>query len=232
MAQVASSGTYAPTAQGMIDYINANSTTGADLGISAAWVPNTSGNTSFGSIQLTSMTEGTTGTVNVSAQTSLTDTTATATLSYTPTSAYNTGLSGAIADSTTGQTAAAYSSDSQASSGIATMSYTDASGESLSGTDLNSQSDAQIAVTKLNAAITDAAAQDGYIGAQINTLEAVSQVMSTQQENVTSAQNAIQATDYASATSNMSKYEILSQTGIAALAQANSVQQEVTKLLQ
>jgi flagellin len=56
--------------------------------------------------------------------------------------------------------------------------------------------------------------------------------MSTQQENVISAQIAIQATDYASATSNMSKYEILSQTGIAALAQANSVEQEVTKLLQ
>jgi flagellin len=49
---------------------------------------------------------------------------------------------------------------------------------------------------------------------------------------VVSAQNAIQATDYAAATSNMSKYEILSQTGIAALAQANSVEQEVTKLLQ
>ena len=55
---------------------------------------------------------------------------------------------------------------------------------------------------------------------------------STQQENVQSAQNAVQATDYASATSNMSKYEILSQTGISALAQANSMQQEVTKLLQ
>jgi flagellin len=76
------------------------------------------------------------------------------------------------------------------------------------------------------------ASQDGYIGAQINTLNSISQVMSTQQENVVSAQNAIQATDYAAATSNMSKYEILSQTGIAALAQANSVQQEVTKLLQ
>ncbi len=47
---------------------------------------------------------------------------------------------------------------------------------------------------------------DGYIGAQINTLNSISQVMSTQQENVISAQNAIQATDYASATSNMSKY--------------------------
>jgi flagellin len=30
----------------------------------------------------------------------------------------------------------------------------------------------------------------------------------------------------------MSKYEILNQTGIAALAQANSTQQEVLKLLQ
>jgi flagellin len=57
-------------------------------------------------------------------------------------------------------------------------------------------------------------------------------VLNTQQQNVVAAQNAIQATDYASATSNMSKYEILSQTGIAALAQANTVQQEVTKLLQ
>jgi flagellin len=103
---------------------------------------------------------------------------------------------------------------------------------SLSGTDLSNQIDAQSALNLLNIAISDVAAQDGYIGAQINTLNSISQVMSTQQENVVSAQNAIQATDYASATANMSKFEILSQTGIAALAQANSVQQEVTKLLQ
>jgi flagellin len=102
----------------------------------------------------------------------------------------------------------------------------------LSKTNLSSATNAQNAVTMLNEAITYVAAQDGYIGAQINTLNSISQVMSTQQENVVSAQNAIQATDYASATSNMSKYEILSQTGIAALAQANSVEQEVTKLLQ
>jgi flagellin len=102
----------------------------------------------------------------------------------------------------------------------------------LSKTSLSNAANAQNAVTMLNEAITYVAAQDGYIGAQINTLNSISQVMSTQQENVVSAQNAIQATDYASATSNMSKYEILSQTGIAALAQANSVEQEVTKLLQ
>jgi flagellin len=111
----------------------------------------------------------------------------------------------------------------------------DLSSTSLTDTvagDGTATANAQAALTALNTAITDVAAQDGYIGAQINTLDSISTVMSTQQENVVSAQNAIQATDYASATSNMSKYEILSQTGIAALAQANSVQQEVTKLLQ
>jgi flagellin len=118
------------------------------------------------------------------------------------------------------------------STGTATISYTDAAGTNLSSTKLDNQADAQSALTSLNAAITNVAAQDGYIGAQINTLNSVSSVLSTQSENVTSAQNAVQSTDYASATSDMSKYEILSQTGISALAQANSVQQEVTKLLQ
>jgi flagellin len=131
-----------------------------------------------------------------------------------------------------GTTNTGMTTDTSTTGGLATMSYTDAAGESLSGTDLLNQADAQTALGDLNLAIGDVASQDGYIGAQINTLNSISHVMSTQQENIVSAQNAVQATDYASATSNMSKYEILSQTGIAALAQANSVQQEVTKLLQ
>jgi len=118
------------------------------------------------------------------------------------------------------------------SGGVATISYAATGHGSLSGTDLLNQGDAEATLTALNSAISDVAAQDGYVGAQINTLNAVSQVISTQQENVQSAQNAVQATDYAQASSNMSKYEILSQTGISALAQANSIQQEVTKLLQ
>jgi flagellin len=131
-----------------------------------------------------------------------------------------------------GTTNTGMTADLAGANGIATISYTDASGANLSSTDLTNQTNAEATLTALNAAITDVAAQDGYIGAQINTLNSVSSVLSTQQENVQSAQNAVQATDYASATSNMSKYEILSQTGISALAQANSMQQEVTKLLQ
>jgi len=117
----------------------------------------------------------------------------------------------------------------------ATIGYTAAtSGASvdLTSKDISTQAGAEATLTLLNTAITDVAAQQGYIGSQINTLNAVSQVLNTQQQNIVAAQNAVQATDYAEATSNLSKYEILSQTGISALAQANSLQQEVTKLLQ
>ena len=137
-----------------------------------------------------------------------------------------------VTDTTTGAT----TSSAASTAATTTISYVTAVGgdktADLSNTDLSTQGNAQNAEAVLNNAISYVAAQDGYIGAQINTLQSISQVVSTQQENVLSAQNAIQATDYASATSNLSKYEVLSQTGISALAQANSLQQEVTKLLQ
>jgi flagellin len=147
---------------------------------------------------------------------------------------YSIGISGTVTDASTtvGTGNVGITADTNGTGGVATMSYSDSAGQSLSQTDLTNATDAQAALTDLNTAISDVAAQDGYVGAMINTLNSVSQVLSTQQENVQSAQNAVQATDYASATSNMSKYEILSQTGISALAQANSMQQEVTKLLQ
>jgi len=191
------------------------------------------GVTPGGTTTLTLASAGSTAALNVNS--TLIDTTTGTSLSYTETPAYDVGISGTTAfDDTSGQIAAASiaAGGSSSAGGTATIGYTDKAGESLNSTDLLTQADAQTALNELNVAISDVAAQDGYIGAQINTLNSISQVMSTQQENVVSAQNAVQATDYASATSNMSKYEILSQTGIAALAQANSVQQEVTKLLQ
>lgn len=146
----------------------------------------------------------------------------------------NVPQAGNITDTTTqgGTLNTGLAMDNNGSTGVATISYSDSAGQSLAATDLSNSTDAQSALTSLNGAIAALAAQDGYIGAQINTLNAVSSVMSTQQQNVIAAQNAVQATDYATAASNMSKYQILSQTGISALAQANSMQQEVLKLLQ
>jgi flagellin len=125
-----------------------------------------------------------------------------------------------------------YTAGSSATAASITYTADAAGGTKLAGSDLTSQTGAQSALTSLNTAIAAVSSQDGYIGAQINTLNAISTVESSQQSNIQSAQNAVQATDYATASSNLSKYEILSQTGISALSQANSVQQEVTKLLQ
>ena len=91
---------------------------------------------------------------------------------------------------------------------------------------------AQTVLTSLTAAIGDVAYQRGIIGANVNQLTAASNVASSESENLTAASSAIMSTDYGQATSAMASEQVLSQTGISALAQANSVQQEVLKLLQ
>jgi flagellin len=145
------------------------------------------------------------------------------------------GLTSATVGDATGSAGLTYTSG--AGTATSTLTYTPAgtagtTTEDLSTTDLTSAANAQTALNSVYKAVQDVAAERGYTGAQINTLNAVSNVETTEQTNVTAAQNSIMATDYASATSAMSKYEILSQTGISALAQANSMQQLVTKLLQ
>ncbi len=105
-------------------------------------------------------------------------------------------------------------------------------GSNLSASNLLTSGAAQTALTAVYTAVQNVASERGYVGAQVNTLNAVSNVETTQSENIAAAQNSIQATDYGQASSNLSKFNILNQTGISALAQANSSQQAVLKLLQ
>jgi flagellin len=102
----------------------------------------------------------------------------------------------------------------------------------LAGTSLTNTTGAQAALALINSAITTVAADRGTLGANINTLTAVGNVMTMQSTNTLAAENDVTATDYGQATSDMSKFQILSQTGIAALSQANQSQQLITKLLQ
>jgi flagellin len=74
--------------------------------------------------------------------------------------------------------------------------------------------------------------QRGIIGANVNQLSAESNVASAESVNLTSAESNITSTNYGAAASDLAKYQVLSQTGISALAQANQVQQEVLKLMQ
>ena len=119
--------------------------------------------------------------------------------------------------------------------GLSTAGITNGSGGqaiNLATTDLNTQSDAQTALTLINAAITNVASVRGTLGASVNRLTAASNVINSQVQNLTSAENTITAADIPTVVANLTKYSILEQTGISALAQANQQQQLVLKLLQ
>jgi flagellin len=97
---------------------------------------------------------------------------------------------------------------------------------------LTSTAKAQTALTDITAAIDTVSALRGTIGASINQLTSATNVESTQVQNLTSAQNNVQNADIASVTSNMAQYNILEQTGFAAISQSNAAEQNVLKLLQ
>jgi flagellin len=109
---------------------------------------------------------------------------------------------------------------------------TTAGGEDLSTQNLTTQTLAQSALTAVTTAISDVSAQRGNLGANINQLNAAANVASSEEVNLSSAQSSILATNFGQATSDLAKYQVLDQTGISALAQANSTQQEILKLLQ
>jgi flagellin len=109
----------------------------------------------------------------------------------------------------------------------------DLSTQTLTGaTTAAGQTAATTALGLITSAIADVANQRGAIGANINQLNAAANVASSENVNLSSAESSIRSTNYGQATSDLAKFQVLSQTGISALAQANSVQQEILKLLQ
>lgn len=101
----------------------------------------------------------------------------------------------------------------------------------LSTTDLLTQTNAQQALTSVTKAVSSVAAQRGYLGAKMNTLDATHSVLQTGVANLERAQDTVEATDFGSATSDMSKYQILCQSAVSALAQCNNIRKQVANLL-
>jgi flagellin len=101
------------------------------------------------------------------------------------------------------------------------------------GTDaLTTATAAATALTDINQAIANVAGIRGSIGAGINRLNAAVNVINNQVQNLTSAEDQITAANIPQQVTNLSEYTILNQSGISALAQANSAQQSILKLLQ
>jgi flagellin len=102
----------------------------------------------------------------------------------------------------------------------------------LSAAGANPGANAQATLGLINAAIASVASLRGTIGANINRLQAASNVESVQVQNLTAAEDSITAANIPQQVTNLSEYSILNQSGISALAQANSAQQSILKLLQ
>jgi flagellin len=86
--------------------------------------------------------------------------------------------------------------------------------------------------TIVDAAITKLNGYRGDIGSTQNQVESAVRNLMTQSTNVTAAESIIRDVDYAEESANFNKQNIISQAGSYAISQANTVQQNVLKLLQ
>jgi flagellin len=91
---------------------------------------------------------------------------------------------------------------------------------------------ADAAITAINSAIQQLGLTQGVVGAGENTLNYAINLAQSQITNFSSAESNIKDADVATQAANLSKSQVLTQTAVAALAQANSEPQAVLKLLQ
>jgi flagellin len=93
-------------------------------------------------------------------------------------------------------------------------------------------SGAQSAMSQIDTVLTSVNKFQATLGATQNTFQAAISTTHTQSTNMTAARSQITDADFATETANLSKAQVLQQAGISVLAQANSLPQQVLKLLQ
>ena len=102
----------------------------------------------------------------------------------------------------------------------------------LSTVDVTTRDGAEKAVITADYALKDLDAVRSDIGSVQNQLEATIRNISVTQVNVQAAESQIRDVDFAQESANFAKLNILAQSGSYAMSQANSVQQNVLRLLQ
>lgn len=104
--------------------------------------------------------------------------------------------------------------------------------EAATGIKINTQADAETAITKIDEAINTVSKTRSNLGAVQNRLEHTITNLGTSSENLTAAESRIRDTDMAAEMMSFTKNNILSQAAQSMLAQANQQPQGVLQLLQ
>jgi flagellin len=101
----------------------------------------------------------------------------------------------------------------------------------ISGLSVSSASGASTAIDTIDTALDKINTQRATIGAGINQMTYAADNLSNIAANVTASRSSIMDTDYASASTQLSKSQIIQQASTAMLAQANQQPQSVLALL-
>ena len=108
---------------------------------------------------------------------------------------------------------------------------TDAATFGLTSSDLTTSNNASDTLATVLSAIGTISSNRGTIGASNQRLSAKIANLSLTEENITAAESQIRDADIADEVVNLTKFQILSQSGVSALAQANQASQSVLSLL-
>jgi flagellin len=104
--------------------------------------------------------------------------------------------------------------------------------QNLSNTNVNSVDNSNLVLVSVDNALQQLATSSAQLGAYQNRFQAAITGLNTDATNLGSAKSSIVDTNYAEATSSLSKAQILQQAGTAMVAQANTIPQNILTLLQ
>lgn len=139
----------------------------------------------------------------------------------------------AVAGLTNGAAGTAFSVFVSASNGTiaGTLSGVDRTDLGITATTFTTVAEAQTRLTEVKAAVTALGGVQNEVGTLQNRLQFAVSLSSSQVVNTTAAESRIRDANIAEESANMTKFNILSQAGIAALAQANQASSAVLGLL-
>ncbi len=112
-----------------------------------------------------------------------------------------------------------------------TASATDGEWDSLETLKIDTQSNSNTAINTLDVALTNVNKARAEIGAVINRLNYAVDNLTNVSTNAQASRSRIEDTDYAQATTNLARAQIIQQAATAMLAQANQQPQTVLSLL-
>jgi len=120
----------------------------------------------------------------------------------------------------------------KATTGLSAATAKTGSVSGVSSLSVGTYSSSQVAVSLVDDALNTINTTRATLGAIQSRFESAVSSQQTTSENLSASRSRIQDADFASETANLAKAQILQQSGIAMLAQANAIPQNVLALLQ